>query len=280
MRALVVALAVCVSGMAAGQGLDTSPRPVPNPRPAMAAMPETQLAKAPAAGPSARSPRPVLRPDALAGRVAAVETTASARAPDLLVAEPEDEVDVAAILPLTNREKRRRAREAASMAGAVCGVPAIKGEAIASIGSKISGCGVGEAVRVTSVSGVALSQAATVDCSVAKGLNTWVAEVAQPAFKGRLTELRIAAHYICRSRNNVRGAKVSEHGKGRAIDIAGFILADGTELTVAGDYNKLLRRIYKAACGIFTTTLGPGSDGYHEDHFHFDTAVRNSAYCR
>ena len=33
--------------------------------------------------------------------------------------------------------------------------------------------------------------------------------------------------------------------------------------------------------GIFGTTLGPGSDGYHEDHMHFDTAhQRGGAYCR
>jgi hypothetical protein len=42
-----------------------------------------------------------------------------------------------------------------------------------------------------------------------------------------------------------------------------------------------LRRIYKAACPYFRTTLGPGSDGYHEDHFHFDTSARSGgAYCR
>jgi len=50
---------------------------------------------------------------------------------------------------------------------------------------------------------------------------------------------------------------------------------------VKKDYNKLLRRIYKAACPYFKTTLGPGSDGYHEDHFHFDTSARDSgSYCR
>jgi hypothetical protein len=108
-----------------------------------------------------------------------------------------------------------------------------------------------------------------------------VSDVAQPAFDGKLAELQIAAHYICRSRNNVKGAKISEHGKGRAVDISAFILTDGRVLTVSGNYNKTLRRIYKAACGFFKTTLGPGSDGYHEDHFHFDTSVRSGgAYCR
>lgn len=105
--------------------------------------------------------------------------------------------------------------------------------------------------------------------------------MAQPAFDGRLSELQIAAHYVCRSRNNKKGAKISEHGKGRAIDISAFVLTDGRVLTVSDNYNRTLRRIYKAACGIFRTTLGPGSDGYHEDHFHFDTSARSGgAYCR
>ena len=44
---------------------------------------------------------------------------------------------------------------------------------------------------------------------------------------------------------------------------------------------KTLRPAHKAACGVFGTTLGPGSDGYHEDHMHFDTAAhRNGSYCR
>ena len=64
------------------------------------------------------------------------------------------------------------------MQGAVCGVPAIKGEEIASIKSNVNGCGVSDAVAVTSVAGVRLSQTATVDCSVAKALNSWVDEVA------------------------------------------------------------------------------------------------------
>ncbi|RYF53148.1 MAG: hypothetical protein EOO39_41175, partial [Cytophagaceae bacterium] len=49
---------------------------------------------------------------------------------------------------------------------------------------------------------------------------------------------------------------------GRAIDIAAFVLSNGKVLTVADNYNKLLRRIYKAGCGYFMTTLGPGSDGF------------------
>ena len=57
-------------------------------------------------------------------------------------------------------------------------------------------------------------------------------------------------------------------------------------MTILNDWNrgthgKALVKSHAAACGIFGTVLGPRSDGYHRDHFHFDTAnYRSGAYCR
>jgi hypothetical protein len=34
----------------------------------------------------------------------------------------------------------------------------------------------------------------------------------------------------------------------------------------------------RSACARFTTVLGPGSDGYHENHFHVDLAQRRGDY--
>jgi hypothetical protein len=44
----------------------------------------------------------------------------------------------------------------------------------------------------------------------------------------------------------------------------------------------MLRRIHAAGCGPFRTTLGPGSDGFHEDHLHYDIERRRGGgtYCR
>lgn len=288
---LCLALSLVLAQGAWAQEMDRSPRPPVNPMIAVVAPTAAPAPEVEVAVPSdvvavtedalARSLRPVPRPSALAERIAALKATANAPGLDLSGREPHDEIDLAAIPPLSKREERRKRRAKASMEGAVCGVPAIKGEEIARITSNVRGCGVEDPVRVTSVSGVRLSQPATVECSIAKALNSWVDEVAQPAFDGRLVELQVAAHYICRSRNNVKGAKVSEHGKGRAVDISAFILSNGKVLTVSRDYNRLLRRIYKAGCNYFMTTLGPGSDGHHEDHFHFDTSTRSGGrYCR
>ena len=168
--------------------------------------------------------------------------------------------------------------------GSVCGVSAIRGEAIAPVSGKIKACGIAEPVKVTAISGVGLSQAITVDCPTAIALNDWVSNGVQKEFGAdAIKQLLIAGSYTCRPRNNVRGAKISEHGHGRAVDVAGFVMSDGSKITVARDFRKVkaMKASYKAACGTFGTTLGPGSDGYHEDHMHFDTArYRSGSYCR
>lgn len=308
MRLVAAVLALGLASAGFGQEMATSTRPLPNPR--LGTVGDTDLAvtepvaapvdpgKRPLRNPRYTAPteevaiagvadsiavsiRPIHRPKDLTDKIAALKAASNAPGLGLAAGKDEEDLDLATVKPETRKERRKKKREQASMEGAVCGVPAIKGQEISAIKSKVKGCGVPEAVAITSVAGVQLSQAATVDCTIAKALNSWVDEVAQPAFDGKLVELQIAAHYVCRSRNNIKGAKISEHGKGKAIDISAFVLTNGQVLSVRENYNKLLRRIYKAACPYFKTTLGPGSDGYHEDHFHFDTSARDSgSYCR
>lgn len=269
---LVLAITI-FPALAGASPLDTSPRPMARPKPAIAtadsapaalfairpkARPQPKLA-VPVTADIAALPRPMPRPRGLATKAQ----------------EPERVATAAVIAPPSKSMTR-------SKKGSVCGDPAIKGEVLAPITARVKGCGVAEPVRITSVEGVKLNQPAIMDCSTAKALKTWVRKGLQPAFaRTRVVQLQVAAHYNCRTRNNQNGARISEHGKGKAIDISGLVLADGRVLTVSQDWGKTLRRVYKAACGIFATTLGPGSDGYHEDHMHFDTArYRRGAYCR
>lgn len=284
MRALALTLGLCLAQGAVAQEVDVSPLPPPNPRLAGIMVADAEASGAVEVAPAdalVRSLRPVRRPRGLAEGIAALKAGSNAPGLDLSGKPPEEEAEMAALPPPSKKDEKKKRRETASRKGSVCGIPSIKGAEMAPILSKVQGCGVEDPVAITSVAGVKLSQTATVDCSIAKALDRWVDEVAQPAFNGNLVEMQVAAHYICRSRNNIKGAKISEHGKGRAIDISAFVLSNGTVLTVERNYNKLLRRIYKAGCSYFMTTLGPGSDGYHENHFHFDTSARKGgAYCR
>lgn len=186
-------------------------------------------------------------------------------------------------------EKEARAQRRIREKGAVCGDLAIQGEPAGRITGKLRGCGVENAVRVRSVSGVSLSMGAVMDCTTANALKTWMERSAKPALArkgGGLKSVRVAAHYACRTRNNKRGAKLSEHAKGRAIDISAFRLQDGTVFSLLDGWNskryaKALRQMHKGACGPFGTVLGPNANAFHRDHFHFDTArYRSGSYCR
>jgi hypothetical protein len=241
------------------------------------------LAAAAAAEPVERSPRPEPRPaSALPAAEAALPVRETSLRPRpkpaglVRAAAPAPEAEPEAEAAPARRETPRRTRK-----GSVCGDADIRGRALDPIRGKWKGCGIAEPVEITEVDGVRLSQPAIVDCATASALKLWVQKGLRPAFpRAEVARLEVAAHYNCRTRNNVKGAKVSEHGRGRAIDVSAIVFTDGTVLSVARNWNKAMRRAYKAACGIFRTTLGPGSDGYHEDHMHFDTASRRSNVCR
>lgn len=179
--------------------------------------------------------------------------------------------------------KRRQLRK-----GAVCGDIAIQGKPIGAVAASLPGCGAQDAVRVRSIAGVTLSQESVMTCETAQALKRWISKDVEKAFgrSNRVVSLRVAAHYACRTRNNRPGAKISEHGRGKAIDISGFKLEDGSLVTVLEGWRaratrKQLRKIWKAACGPFGTVLGPESDRYHRDHFHLDVARhRGGSYCR
>lgn len=147
--------------------------------------------------------------------------------------------------------------------------------------TEASGCGGRNVYRVYEISGISFSQPALVRCEVADTLAEWIANTIQPRAKAifgqTVKSFKIAASYACRPRNNVRGAKLSEHGLANAIDIAAFTLADGREINVQNDWysgpaenRSFLRAIRSEACGPFHTVLGPGSDAEHHDHIHLD----------
>ena len=143
-----------------------------------------------------------------------------------------------------------------------------------------NGCGVVNGYKIYTINDIGLSPDALITCDLADSLSTWLATVVQPAaqtnYGQRVVSIKVLASYSCRSRDNVFGAKLSEHGFGNAIDLGAFILADGREVNVLHDYygskqdQQFLRQIRRAACGYFSTVLGPGADGYHANHFHLD----------
>ena len=149
-------------------------------------------------------------------------------------------------------------------------------------------CGGGDMVRLDAVllaggERIELKPAPVLRCNFAESLALWLHDEAAPRANKLGAALRGVETYDdfeCRSRNRVAGARLSEHGKGDAVDLRAFVLADGralglTDVNVAKDFREELR---DSACHRFTTVLGPGSDSNHETHIHLDLLERRQGY--
>ena len=137
-----------------------------------------------------------------------------------------------------------------------------------------------DAVKLKDKSSVTISPPANLRCSMAEAIAIWLREDIAPAaaeLGGPMRALDNFASYHCRGRNNIIGAKMSEHGRGNALDIRGIMLAKQKfELTDVNVSRKFRDKIRASACARFMTVLGPGSDGYHEGHVHVDLAERRN----
>ena len=127
---------------------------------------------------------------------------------------------------------------------------------------------------------VPLASPVTTNCQMASALPGWVSDVdgyAEAMLGSPLAEVSTGTSYMCRNRNNGEAGFTSEHGFANAVDVTGFTLEDGRRIGVADDWlpatapeGRLLRLAHDAACGGFTTVLGPEANAEHEDHLHLD----------
>ncbi|HML12383.1 MAG TPA: extensin family protein [Xanthobacteraceae bacterium] len=127
---------------------------------------------------------------------------------------------------------------------------------------------------------VAVAPAATLACPLVAALDNWMATGVQPAarrwFGQPVVEIKQISAYSCRSMNNQRGAPISEHSFGNALDVAAFTFADGRRVTVrdgwhgAPEERAFLHDVHASACRLFATVLAPGSNAFHYDHMHVD----------
>ncbi len=133
---------------------------------------------------------------------------------------------------------------------------------------------------------VVLTPPATLACPIVSALDRWVSEGVQPAalrwFGSPVTEIKQISAYSCRSMVGAGTSHISEHAFGNALDVAGFVLADGRKLTVKDGWHGLpeeqgfLHDVQLAACDTFSTVLAPGYNVAHYDHIHVDLMRRAS----
>ncbi|OYW97907.1 MAG: hypothetical protein B7Z12_20785 [Caulobacter vibrioides] len=123
-------------------------------------------------------------------------------------------------------------------------------------------------------------------CPVAAGLIAWQTQVVQPAALGILgvwvQRIEHLGSYSCRRLYGRADAGWSEHATADAIDISGFVLSDGTRISVLkdwddeGDKGAFLRAVRDGGCRVFSTVLSPDYNAAHADHLHMDQAARGA----
>lgn len=109
-------------------------------------------------------------------------------------------------------------------------------------------CGTPGPVRLSALgesTSVAVRPAATLNCKTVAQIHKWLEHKVQPAavkiLQSRVVRIRNVSSYACRNRNNAKSGKLSEHALGNALDVAGFVLADGRKVSVLKDWGTVKR---------------------------------------
>jgi len=147
-----------------------------------------------------------------------------------------------------------------------------------------NGCGWENAVRVEKVGGAELGLA-QLTCEAAAALALWVEYEVQPvalaAFGARVTGLEDMGTYSCRNIiGNKKWAQMrSQHALANAVDIGGFKLENGQQISVAKAWKghdreaRFLHAVHERACRYFRVAIGPDYNRAHWNHFHLDRGI-------
>jgi hypothetical protein len=141
------------------------------------------------------------------------------------------------------------------------------------------GCGFRNAVRVEATS-TRIGEPFALSCRSAVSLALWEYHIVQPAarahFGQEIARLEHLGSYSCRNVYGRDDARRSRHATADALDVAGFVLANGRRIRVERDWagdgaaSRFLREVHDGACRVFDGVLGPGYNDAHRDHLHLD----------
>ncbi|MDR3436989.1 extensin family protein [Telmatospirillum sp.] len=141
------------------------------------------------------------------------------------------------------------------------------------------GCGITQAVRVQH-SAIDWNRATLLSCPMEETVWDFETKVVQPAaarnFGQTVRKMSNAGSYNCRGEIGGRPERMSQHAYGKAIDITGFELADGTVISVRRDWrvpgakSTFLHEVAQGACKVFAVVLTPNHNAEHHDHLHLD----------
>lgn len=94
---------------------------------------------------------------------------------------------------------------------------------------------------------VTFNPAPTVNCQMVAALAKWIDKGLQPLARkhigARLTEISVMSSYSCRNAYGRKNTRLSEHALGNALDIGGFVFADGLKARLLAHWGETQRDI-------------------------------------
>jgi hypothetical protein len=145
----------------------------------------------------------------------------------------------------------------------------------------VNGCGYEDAATLRRAE-VSYGGDVLLYCGALMPLLLWQRHVVEPAaqqmFGTGVSAIRHLGAYSCRNVNHARYGRRSQHATANAIDLAGFVLADGTRFSIARDWHdpgakgRFLHQVRDGACRFFNVALSPDYNALHHDHFHLDAS--------
>lgn len=152
------------------------------------------------------------------------------------------------------------------------------------------GCAVSGAVQLTDI-GVPVTGLKAMRCGLARTFAAWtrygIAPAARQILGSDLVRVETFGTYACRNTVGTAAAytRLSGHAIANAVDVSGFVLADGRRITIQRDWNsadddtrRFLRVIHASACKRFGTVLSPDYNAAHYNHLHLEDD--RAGFCR
>lgn len=244
-----------------------SPAPLLGPSPVHSALPALETAPAPIAP--------------LAGEEQGSEHAGEAASADVETTEEPPLLDT---WSLAAREDGAACREALKSAGFKFQAYPDKSQ------PDKNGCGIPHAVVVyKGPTGISYQPPITVDCSFARALESVervVQEEAETHLRSRIARIGNLGGFACRPRNYKKGASLSAHAFGSAVDVSSFHPVKGAPAVIARDYaepkrpsaaqeerrqflHAVFRRLRRRDADL-TYAVGPDFNAIHHNHFHLD----------
>jgi len=155
--------------------------------------------------------------------------------------------------------------------------------------SSSRGCELHDVERIAVGRGPAFSSSFIASCALAVDLAMFIEHVVAPAAARHIGSAVVTVEHLgtfaCRP---IIGAgttiELSQHASANAIDIAGFVFANGEKVSVAHDWHgddakaRFIHDVRDGACKIFPVVLSPDYNVAHRSHLHFD--VSGFHFCR